>query len=62
MAFFSLRQRQMRAVFKRHGGKKGTRGVLVQTAKGLADNGLWCIGKLNGILRRPDFVLITFCD
>ena len=27
-----------------------------------ADNGLWRIGKLNGILRRPDFVLITFCD
>ena len=29
-------------------------GVLVQTAKGLGDNGLWRIAKLNGILYLPD--------
>ena len=28
--------------------------VLVQTAKGLGDNGIWRIAKLNGILYLPD--------
>ena len=32
------------------GRGRGVGGVLVQTAKGLGDNGLWRIGKLNGIL------------
>ena len=31
----------------------GTR-VLVQTAKGIGDNGIWRIAKLNGILYLPD--------
>ena len=29
-------------------------GVLVQTEKGIGDNGLWRIAKLNGILYLPD--------
>ena len=29
-------------------------GVLVQIAKGLGDNGIWRIAKLNGILYLPD--------
>ena len=28
--------------------------VLVQTAKGIGDNGIWRIAKLNGILYLPD--------
>ena len=31
-----------------------TVGVLVQTAKGIGDNGIWRIAKLNGILYLPD--------
>ena len=30
------------------------RGVLVQTARGIGDNGIWRIAKLNGILYLPD--------
>ena len=29
-------------------------GVLVQTARGIGDNGIWCIAKRNGILYLPD--------
>ena len=32
----------------------GLGGVLVQIAKGLGDNGIWRIRKLNGILYLPD--------
>ena len=32
----------------------GSMGVLVQIAKGLGDNGIWRIAKVNGILYLPD--------
>ena len=32
------------------GSEEHGRGVLVQTAKGIGDNGIWRIAKLNGIL------------
>jgi hypothetical protein len=35
-------------------GDEGIWGVLVQTAKGIGDNGIWRIAKLNGILYLPD--------
>ena len=34
--------------------RRGAKPVLVQTAKGLGDNGIWRIAKLNGILYLPD--------
>ena len=37
---------------KRFGSRAGR--VLVQTAKGIGDNGIWRIAKLNGILYLPD--------
>ena len=52
------KQQSNREVFRcnisRTGLQQGQRRVLVQTGKGLGDNGIWRIGKLNGILYLPD--------
>ena len=56
-AIITDRLRSYRAALRELGGsglQQAGRWVLVQTAKGIGDNGIWRIAKLNGILYLPD--------